>query len=122
MTNRKTYMNFRTQVTEVLTDTTIGGILTKWGMGGGMVTSALGWFSSSGAAVLIGSFITLAGFGLNYIYQCRENRRKDAKELREQTLAKLEEQKLIEENRRAEEIHQLTLQRLREDNVSANSE
>lgn len=121
MTNRKTYMNFRTQVTEVLTDTSIGGILTKWGMGGGMVTTALGWFSSSGAAVLIGSFITLAGFGLNYIYQCRENRRKDAKELREQTLAKLEEQKLIDDNRRAEEIHQITLKRLMEGNVSADT-
>lgn len=114
-------MNFRTQVTEVLTDTSIGGILTKWGMGGGMVTTALGWFSSSGAAVLIGSFITLAGFGLNYIYQCRENRRKDAKELREQTLAKLEEQKLIDDNRRAEEIHQITLKRLMEGNVSADT-
>ena len=122
MANRKTNMNFRTQAIEVLSDPSFGGILTKWWMGGGIVTSALGWFSSSGAAVLIGSFITLAGFGLNYIYQCRENKRKEAKELREQTLAKLEEQKLIDENRRAEEIHQVTLQKLREGTVSANSE
>ena len=121
MSNRKTIMNFRTQVTEVLSDPSFGGILTKWGMGGGTVTSAVGWLSSSGAAVLIGVVITVAGFIVNYLYQGRDYRLKKSKELREQKLSELQEKKLIDENRRAEEIHQLTLKRLMEGNISADS-
>ena len=121
MSNRKTIMNFRTQVTEVLSDPSFGGILTKWGMGGGTVTSAVGWLSSSGAAVLIGVVITVAGFIVNYLYQGRDYSLKKSKELREQKLSELQEKKLIDENRRAEEIHQLTLKRLMEGNISADS-
>ena len=121
MSNRKTIMNFRTQVTGVLSDPSFGGILTKWGMGGGTVTSAVGWLSRSGAAVFIGVVITVAGFIVNYLYQRRDYSLKKSKELREQKLSELQEKKLIDENRRAEEIHQLTLKRLMEGNISADS-
>lgn len=73
-------------------------VATKWGMGGGTLSSVYGWVASNEAVILIGLFVTIAGFVINLIYQRKRDRREaDEAELRK----KLQEA----EDRRREELH-----------------
>lgn len=47
----------------------------KWGMGGGVVTSVLGSFTSNDLLVLTGAAVTGLGFLINLFYQYKRNKR-----------------------------------------------
>lgn len=93
-------------VQEHITDAAVASAATKWGMGGGLMTSVFGWLSSNGAAVLIGIAVTVGGFIVNYYYQRKRYRLtqaeheldreiKLAKESREQELHRAQMNALV---------------------------
>lgn len=89
-------------VHEIAVDGTVASVATKWGMGGGTLAAAFGWLTSNGAAVLIGIFVTVLGFIINYIFQRRRDRREaeQAEFFRELKLA---------EEKRQQELHEVQL-------------
>ena len=84
----------------------ISSIASKYGMGGGMLTSILGWLSSSAAAVLIGVLVTCLGFIITVFYQWRRDKR-------EQHEMDLREKIQLAEEQRNQELHQAKLEALR---------
>ena len=88
------------------TEQAISSWATKYGMGGGMVTSILGYLSSSGAAVLIGVMATILGCSLSAYYQRKRDRR-------EQHEMDLRERLQLAEEKRHQELHEAKLEALR---------
>lgn len=68
-------------------------------MGGGVVTSVIGYLSSNGAAVLIGVLVTILGFIFSMYFQYRQGERNKEKWL-------IEKNQMLAEERRKEELHQ----------------
>lgn len=60
---------------DTINDATMANMTAKYGMGGGAVTSLIGWLSSSEAVLLIGVLVTIFGFIINLIFQIRRDRR-----------------------------------------------
>lgn len=87
--------------------TPVGSAASKWGMGGGTVTTALGWLSSSGATVLIGLLITLVGFLVNFFSQ----KRREKREIEERAFR---EKIALREESRKEELHRAKLKALQD--------
>lgn len=91
-------MNKQNELFSSISDATIASMTTKWGMGGGTVTSLFGWLSSNGAAILIGIIITVLGFILNATFQyLREKRAREEHNLRKK-LVELEMRHQTEEH------------------------
>ncbi len=84
----------------------ISSAASRYGMGGGMLTSLLGYFTSNGGAILVGILVTFAGFLVTVYYQ----RKRDYRETHEMTLR--EEFQLAEEERK-QELHEAKLEALR---------
>ena len=85
---------------DTINDATIANFTAKYGMGGGAVTSLIGWLSSSEAVLLIGVIVTILGFLVNLVFQVRRDKRqKDRDDLEKQLLIAKEkrEEKLFEE-------------------------
>lgn len=99
--NNKPMANLDTAV-----EATVSSVAMKYGMGGGTVATAIGWLSSSGAAVLIGIAVTVLGFLVNYIFQ----RRRDKREAKR---AELQYELELSEERRRQEMHVAQLEALR---------
>lgn len=76
-------------------------------MGGGTVTTIIGYMSSSGFAVLIGVLVTILGFAFSVYFQRRQHCRNREK-------WELEKQQLLAEETRKQELHYLKLRQLRE--------
>lgn len=89
-------------VHDLATDTVVVSVATKWGMGGGAIATAFGWFTHNGVAVAIGILVTVLGFIVNYIFQRRRDRREEEQKEFDRTLA------LAEEKRR-QELHEAQL-------------
>lgn len=87
---------------DVAVEATVSSVAMKYGMGGGTVAAAIGWLSSSGAAVLIGIAVTVLGFIVNYVFQRRRDRR-------EAIHADLQHQLELAEERRRQEMHEAQL-------------
>lgn len=102
-----------------ISDATIASMTTRWGMGGGMATSIVGYLSSTEMAVFIGVVITIAGFILNSVFQWkREKRSRIEWQVKEDILKQEAEQKEIEfqaKLKRDTELHQLKIQRLKQE-------
>lgn len=94
-------MRFREGLTDVPIEGLVSSVATKGGMSGGSLYAIYGWLTSSGAAVLIGILVTVAGFVVNWIYQ----RKRDKREEREQQLRE----------KREEELHQARLTQILHD-------
>lgn len=106
MTRRNVEMSVRDQITSVAADAAVASSATKWGMGGGLATSVIGWLSSNGAAVLIGIVMTIAGFVVNYVYQ--------RKRYKLEQVAREEESRMNQAaERRAQELHEAQLAAIR---------
>ena len=75
-------------------------------MGGGTVTSIIGYLSSNGFAVLVGVLVTILGFLCSVYFQ-----RRQAKQNKEKW--DIEKQHMLAEERRKEELHQVTIRKLR---------
>ncbi len=88
-------MQLRERMVEVPIESLISSVATKGGMGGGTAAALYGWLTSSGAAVLIGILVTVAGFIVNLIYQRRRDQR--------------EERELAIREKREGELHQARL-------------
>lgn len=58
-----------------ISDATIASLTTRWGMGGGTVTSLYGWLCSNGAAIFVGIVLTLLGFIINLVFQYARDKR-----------------------------------------------
>lgn len=72
---------------DLITDGSIANMTAKYGMGGGAVTSFIGWLSSSEAVILIGVIVTILGFLVNLMFQMRRDKRqKDRDELEKQIM------------------------------------
>lgn len=85
-------MRLREGLADVPIEGLVSSVATKGGMSGGSLYAIYGWLTSSGAAVLIGILVTIAGFVVNWIYQ----RKRDSREEREQMLREKREQELHE--------------------------
>lgn len=75
-------------------------------MGGGTITTVIGYLSSSGFAVLIGIIVTILGFAFSMYFQNRQNTRNREK-------WEMEKNQIINEEKRKEEIHELMLKDMR---------
>lgn len=71
-----------------INDIAIESMTAKYGMGGGVVTSVIGWLSSNEAVVLIGVLVTVLGFLVNLIFQVRRDKRQIKAALLEEELLK----------------------------------
>lgn len=98
-------MMTKNDVASSITDASIASLTTRWGMGGGTVTSIFGWLSSNQFAVLIGIAVTLLGFIINAIFQYRREKRSSAE-------SALQKKLLLDEDRRKEELHLLQITKL----------
>ena len=76
-----------------LNDLAIASMTTKYGMGGGVITSIVGWLSSNEAVVIIGIVVTLLGFIVNLIFQIKREKRQIKASLLEEELMKKEDQR-----------------------------
>ena len=76
------------------------------GMGGGAVTSIIGYMSSNGFAVLIGVLVTILGFLCSVYFQRRAH-------IRNREKWEMEKEQMKREEARKEELHQLKIQQLR---------
>lgn len=86
-----------------INDIAIASMTTKYGMGGGVLTSLIGWLSSNEAVVIIGIVVTLLGFIINLIFQLKREKRQIKASLLEEELMKKEDQRkqaLFEEQMR----------------------
>ena len=86
-----------------INDIAIASMTTKYGMGGGVLTSLIGWLSSNEAVVIIGIVVTLLGFIINLIFQIKREKRQIKASLLEEELMKKEDQRkqaLFEEQMR----------------------
>lgn len=75
-------------------------------MVGGTGSMVIGYLSSNGAAVLIGIIVTVLGFIFSMFFQYRQGKRNKEKWA-------IEKEQLLAEERRKEEVHQLTLKQLK---------
>lgn len=76
-----------------LNDIAIASMTTKYGMGGGVLTSLIGWLSSNEAVVIIGIIVTLLGFIINLIFQIKREKRQIKASLLEEELMRKEDQR-----------------------------
>ena len=76
-----------------INDIAIASMTTKYGMGGGVLTSIIGWLSSNEAVVIIGIIVTLLGFIINLIFQIKREKRQIKASLLEEELMKKEDQR-----------------------------
>lgn len=76
-----------------INDIAIASMTTKYGMGGGVLTSLIGWLSSNEAVVIIGIIVTLLGFIINLIFQIKREKRQIKAALLEEELMKKEDQR-----------------------------
>lgn len=87
-----------------LNDFAVSSMTTKYGMGGGVVTSVIGWLSSNEAVILIGVLVTILGFIINLVFQVRRDKRQIRAALLEEEYMKREDlrkQLLFEEQLRS---------------------
>lgn len=91
-------------INQINTDAVVSDVATKWGMGGGTVATFYGWITSSAAAILIGILVTVGGFIVNYYFQ--RNRHQKEMEFNE-----LRTQLLLKDEQRKQEMHELEIQR-----------
>lgn len=87
-------------------DTALASAGSKWTVGG-LMTSVLGWVTSSGAAVLIGILVTIGGFLVTWYYQRKREKRQEAQSIREAIAFEKEEL-------RKEELHNLRVAAIKE--------
>lgn len=80
------------------------------GMGGGTITTIVGYLSSSGFAVLVGVLVTIIGFCFSIFFQRRQH-------IRNRDKWELEKHQMIAEENRKKELHELKVRQLR---MSAN--
>lgn len=99
-------MNNIEHVQALAVETSFTTAATKWGMGGGTLTTAFGWLASNGAAVFIGIVVTVLGFVVNYVFQRRRDKR-------EAELAEFQRNIELAEERRRQEMHEAQLAALR---------
>lgn len=103
-------MGVRDYVNDNITDAAVTSVATKYGMGGGSLTSIIGFVTSNGLAVLIGILVTVGGFVVNYWFQ----RRRETREIEglkfDRAIALAEEQRRIE-------MHAAQMQALRDHNT-----
>lgn len=92
---------------DTINDTTIANFTAKYGMGGGALTSVIGWLSSSEAVVLIGVIVTILGFLVNLIFQVRRDKRQKERD-------DLEKQLLIAKEKREEKLFEEQMKQLKE--------
>ncbi len=76
-----------------LNDIAIASMTTKYGMGGGVLTSLIGWLSSNEAVVIIGIIVTLLGFIINLIFQIKREKRQIKASILEEELMRKEDQR-----------------------------
>lgn len=77
----------------------VSSVATKWGMGGGTISSVYGWLASNEAVILVGLFVTVAGFVVNLIYQHKRHRRETDEALFRRNLEEAEEKRRVELHR-----------------------
>lgn len=106
MTRNHEPMNNIEHVQALAVETSFTTAATKWGMGGGTLTTAFGWLASNGAAVFIGIVVTVLGFVVNYVFQRRRDKR-------EAELAEFQRNIELAEERRRQEMHEAQLAALR---------
>lgn len=94
---------------DTINDITLANATAKYGMGGGAVTSLIGWLSSSEAVLLIGVIVTILGFIVNFIFQVRRDNR-----LKHKT--ELEEQLLIREDERQQALFEIKKKQMEQQN------
>ncbi|MGO3891103.1 MAG: HP1 family phage holin [Paenalcaligenes sp.] len=92
-------------VQEHITDAAVASAATKYGMGGGLMTSVFGWLSSNGAAVLIGIAVTILGFIVNGYYQRKRFRLVKAEHDLDRELKLAKEQREQAREERERELH-----------------
>ncbi len=92
-----------------LNDIAIASMTTKYGMGGGVLTSIIGWLSSNEAVVIVGVVVTILGFVINLIFQIRRDKRQIKAAL-------LEEELLKKDDARKQAIFEEQIRQLKEQN------
>lgn len=93
----KIRMRLREGLTDVPIEGIVSSVATKGGMGGGALASIYGWLTSSGAAVLIGILVTVAGFVVNLIYQRKRDKREELeRQVREAREAELHSARMLQ--------------------------
>lgn len=92
---------------DLITDGSIANMTAKYGMGGGALTSFIGWLSSSEAVILIGVIVTILGFLVNLIFQIRRDKRQTERDT-------LEKQLLIAKEKREIELFDAQMKQLKE--------
>ena len=92
---------------DTINDATLANMTAKYGMGGGAVTSFIGWLSSSEAVILIGVIVTILGFLVNLIFQVRRDKRQRDRD-------DLEKQLLIAKEKREEKLFEEQMKQLKE--------
>ena len=92
-----------------ITDTTIDTVMVSVGtksMGGGTMASIIGYMSSNGFAVLVGVLVTILGFICSVYFQRRQYIKNTEK-------WELEKAQMLADEKRKEELHSLTVRKLR---------
>ena len=92
-----------------ITDTTIDTVMVSVGtksMGGGTMASIIGYMSSNGFAVLVGVLVTILGFICSVYFQRRQYIKNTEK-------WELEKEQMLADEKRKEELHSLTVRKLR---------
>lgn len=92
---------------DTINDATMANMTAKYGMGGGAVTSFIGWLSSSEAVILIGVIVTILGFLVNFVFQIRRDKRQKDRD-------DLEKQILIAKEKRDIELFDAQMKQLKE--------
>ena len=83
-----------------INDMAMANLTVKYSVGGGAVTSFIGWLSSSETVILVGTVATIVGFLLNVIFLVIKDRRHAKQVAQEMELMKKEDarkQALFEE-------------------------
>ena len=91
---------------DTINDVTLANMTAKYGMGGGAVTSLIGWLSSSEAVLFIGVVVTILGFIINFIFQIIRDKR-----LKHKT--NLEEELLVREDKRKQALFEEQMKQLK---------
>lgn len=92
---------------DLITDGSLANTTAKYGMGGGAVTSIVGWLSSSEAVILIGVIVTILGFLINLMFQIRRDKRQQIKD-------ELEKSLLLAREKREEALFEEQMKQLKE--------
>lgn len=100
----------RTAAHEIVNaDAMVTSTATWGGMGGGTLTSVVGWLMSDGAVAFIGVAVTVLGFIVNHIFQIRRDRREIERDRLLTAHEEFTKQLGLAEEARRQEMHKAQL-------------